>query len=200
MIWSAPASRSMAAIPSPGTANPMQAVALLEGTVLQTRDVHAGETVGYGATWQARARNPHRRAGCRLQGWRAARLEFAATRTAPPQVFLGGQRCPVIGRVSMDMMAIDVTDLPPTLSRAATGPKSSAPILPSMKRQAGPAPSPMNCSPVWAALCAALFGSNSISGPRPCEFSRQSRPCRACPPRRDRAASPRSSRTPSCRA
>ena len=31
----------------------MQAVALLEGTILQTRTVHAGETVGYGATWQA---------------------------------------------------------------------------------------------------------------------------------------------------
>ena len=30
----------------------------------------------------------------------------------PPQIFIGGRRCPIIGRVSMDMMAIDVTDLP----------------------------------------------------------------------------------------
>ena len=35
-----------------------------------------------------------------------------ASRTGPAQVFINGRRCPVIGRVSMDMMAIDVTDLP----------------------------------------------------------------------------------------
>src|SRR6185436_16996160 len=40
--------------PTPALANPIQAVALLEGTILQTRIVHAGETVGYGATWQAK--------------------------------------------------------------------------------------------------------------------------------------------------
>ncbi len=37
-----------------------------------------------------------------------------------------------------------------TLCRGAHEPKSSAAISPSMKRQNGPAPSPMNSSPVWA--------------------------------------------------
>jgi alanine racemase len=35
----------------------------------------------------------------------------------PPQVFLGGKRCPINGRISMDMMAIDVTDLPNAVKR-----------------------------------------------------------------------------------
>ena len=30
----------------------------------------------------------------------------------PAQVFINGMRCPIIGRISMDMMAIDVTGLP----------------------------------------------------------------------------------------
>ncbi len=40
--------------PTPGKKNPMTAVATLEGTVLQVREVKKGETVGYSATWKAR--------------------------------------------------------------------------------------------------------------------------------------------------
>ena len=96
--------------PTPGKTNPMQPVATLEGTVLQVRDVQKGETVGYGATWKAPRDQPHRHSGRRLQGWRAARPRRPNSNDGPAQVFIGGKRCPIVGRVSMDMMAIDVTD------------------------------------------------------------------------------------------
>ncbi len=43
----------------------------------------------------------------------ASRARFLRAATdGPAQVFIAGERCPVVGRVSMDMMAVDVTDLP----------------------------------------------------------------------------------------
>jgi alanine racemase len=102
--------------PTPALANPMQAVALLEGTILQTRTVHAGETVGYGATWQASRETRIAVLGAGYKDGVPRALSSSNTNT-PPQIFLGGKRCPIIGRVSMDMMAIDVTDLPHAVSR-----------------------------------------------------------------------------------
>ncbi len=102
--------------PTPARANPMQAVALLEGAILQTRTVHAGETVGYGATWQAGRETRIAVLGAGYKDGVPRALSSGNTGT-PPQIFLGGQRCPIIGRVSMDMMAIDVTDLAPAVSR-----------------------------------------------------------------------------------
>ncbi|HLA02203.1 MAG TPA: alanine racemase, partial [Aestuariivirga sp.] len=96
--------------PTPARANPMQAVALLEGTILQTRHVEAGETVGYGATWKTARRS---RVAILGAGYKdgVPRSLSSGNSNNPPQVFLGGKRCPIIGRISMDMMAIDVTDL-----------------------------------------------------------------------------------------
>jgi len=102
--------------PTPALANPMQAVALLEGTILQTRTVHAGETVGYGATWQAARETRIAVLGAGYKDG-VPRALSSGSSNAPPQVFLGGKRCPIIGRVSMDMMAIDVTGLPQPVSR-----------------------------------------------------------------------------------
>ena len=102
--------------PTPSLANPMQAVALLEGTILQTRTVHAGETVGYGATWQATRETRIAVLGAGYKDGVPRALSSGNTST-PPQIFLGGKRCPIIGRISMDMMAIDVTDLLHAVSR-----------------------------------------------------------------------------------
>ncbi len=97
--------------PLPGKPNPMLAVAVLEATVLQTRDIAAGETVGYGATW--RAGRPSRIAviGAGYKDGVPRALSSAVSNGAA-HAFVAGKRCPVVGRVSMDMMAIDVTDLP----------------------------------------------------------------------------------------
>jgi alanine racemase len=98
--------------PIPALANPMRAVGHLEGTVMQVRHVREGETVGYGATWKAG--RPSRIAvlgvGYRDGVPRSLNLQH---RNGPAQVYLGGRRCPIIGRISMDMMAVDITDLPP---------------------------------------------------------------------------------------
>lgn len=97
--------------PTPGLANPMQAVALLEGTVMQMRTIAEGETVGYGATWQAQRDSRIAILGAGYKDGVPRALSSRAV-DGPAQLFIGGRRCPVIGRVSMDMMAIDVTGLP----------------------------------------------------------------------------------------
>jgi alanine racemase len=102
--------------PTPHLANPMTAVALLEGTILQTRNVHVGETVGYSATWEA-----HRETRIAVlgAGYKDGVPRALSSRhsNSPSQVFVGGKRCPIIGRVSMDMMVIDVTDLAAPVKR-----------------------------------------------------------------------------------
>ncbi len=99
--------------PTPEAANSMRSVAHLEATVMQVRDVSRGSTVGYGATWTAP--RPSRIAVLGAgYGDGVPRALSSQQPDGPAHVFLGGRRCPIIGRISMDMMAIDVTDLPPT--------------------------------------------------------------------------------------
>ena len=97
--------------PTQKDANPMQAVAILEGSVMQLRDVGAGSTVGYSATWQAARQSQIAILGA---GYKDGVPRALSSREpgGPAQVFINGQRCPIIGRVSMDTMAIDITDLP----------------------------------------------------------------------------------------
>ncbi len=102
--------------PTPHLPNPMSAVALLEGTIMQTRDVHKGETVGYSATWQATRETRIAVLGAGYKDGVPRSLSSKMDNN-PSQVFVGGQRCPIIGRVSMDMMAVDVTDLPAPVKR-----------------------------------------------------------------------------------
>ena len=98
--------------PVPGLANPMRAVAHLEGTVMQVRHVGEGETVGYGATWEARRPSLIAILGAGYKDGVPRALSSKQT-DGPAQVFIGGRRCPVVGRVSMDMMGIDITSLTP---------------------------------------------------------------------------------------
>ena len=79
----------------------------LRTQVIAVKDVMAGETVGYGGAWTAA---------------RATRMAVVAagygdgyprgSRSGTP-VQVSGRRAPLIGRVSMDMITVDVTDLPP---------------------------------------------------------------------------------------
>ena len=82
----------------------------LQARIIQVRPVAKGETVGYGGVWTAK---------------RAARIAIAAVGyadgypraagsaddTAGGEAIVAGKRCPIAGRISMDLMAIDVTDL-----------------------------------------------------------------------------------------
>jgi alanine racemase len=97
--------------PTPGKRNPMRPVIGLLGRILQVRQIRRGDTVGYCAEWTAS--RPSRLAivavGYGDGYFRAA----AAVRGKPAaSVVIAGKRCPLVGRVSMDMIAVDVTDLP----------------------------------------------------------------------------------------
>ena len=97
--------------PMPGQKNPMRPVVELKGRIVAGARVKQGDTVGYGASWTASA--PTRLAVVAVgygDGYLARRR--APRRQAGGEVIVAGKRCPLIGRISMDLLAVDVTDLP----------------------------------------------------------------------------------------
>jgi alanine racemase len=102
--------------PTPTHSNPMQPVVRLEGRVLQVREVEAGEAVGYGATWIAP--RPTRLAIISIGYADGFPRSAGATDFKPgADVLVAGRPCPLAGRVSMDLLAVDVTDVPEALPR-----------------------------------------------------------------------------------
>jgi alanine racemase len=102
--------------PTPEADNPMQPVVDLKARIVQIRTVERGETVGYGGTWTAR--RPTKLAivaSGYADGYFRAASANDGTRGA--EVVVAGKRCPVAGRISMDLTAIDITDLPPNAAR-----------------------------------------------------------------------------------
>ena len=89
--------------------NPFKAahpVVALSLPVIQTRRVSIGQTVGYSATWTAT--RPSLIAT--VQGGYADGILRSLSGRAT--LWAGDVPCPVVGRVSMDMITVDVTDLP----------------------------------------------------------------------------------------
>jgi alanine racemase len=96
--------------PTPEADNPMQPVVEVKARIVQIRNIDKGDSVGYGGTWTAR--RPTRLAVVSTgyaDGYFRAGSSNDGTRGA--EVIVAGKRCPVAGRISMDLMAIDVTDL-----------------------------------------------------------------------------------------
>lgn len=83
--------------------NPMRTVATFEARILQMREIAAGATVGYGATFTAAAPRTLAVIGA---GYADGIPRLLSNRG---QVAIGGVRCPVVGRVSMDLTVIDAT-------------------------------------------------------------------------------------------
>jgi alanine racemase len=97
--------------PTPEADNPMQGVVDLKARIVQLRNVERGDSVGYGAVWTAR--RPTRLAivaAGYADGYFRAAGSNDGTRGA--EVVVAGKRCPVAGRISMDLLAVDVTDVP----------------------------------------------------------------------------------------
>ena len=96
--------------PSRTLVAPVQPVVRVQARVLQVRDVNPGESVGYAASWQSsrRARIATVAAGY-ADGF--ARAASAALGAAGGQVGFKGRLAPVAGRVSMDLITVDVTNL-----------------------------------------------------------------------------------------
>jgi alanine racemase len=86
-----------------------QAVAM-HVRVLQVRNVERGETVGYSATWTAK--RPSRIAVLAM-GYADGALRSASGSDdhAGGEVAFEGRRAPIVGRISMDLTTVDVTDL-----------------------------------------------------------------------------------------
>jgi alanine racemase len=95
--------------PLPGKLNPMKAVVTLQAKVMQVRDVQAGHSIGYSATWVAPRNSRIAILGAGYRDGIPRKLSSSRV-DGPAQVYLNGKRCAIIGRVSMDMMACDVTD------------------------------------------------------------------------------------------
>lgn len=92
--------------PRPGMPNPMASTVTLNARILQSRRIDALQTVGYGAAW--RSARPSRVATIAL-GYADGYFRILVNRT---HVHLAGHRVPVIGRISMDLVTIDATDVP----------------------------------------------------------------------------------------
>jgi alanine racemase len=90
--------------PSPAAAySGLRAALTLKSRIVSLRELSAGDTVSYGGMWTAPA---------------AARIAtvpigyadgYTRRLTGKAQVLVGGQRCPVVGAITMDMIMVDVT-------------------------------------------------------------------------------------------
>jgi alanine racemase len=90
---------------------PLAPVMTLEARILQVRDVAAGETIGYGAALRLRE---EARVAILSAGYADGYHRMAGSSDDHPggRVALRGRQAPVLGRVSMDLMAIDVSHIP----------------------------------------------------------------------------------------
>ena len=99
-----------------GEANPMQWVVELRARILQVRDVIEGDTVGYGASYRCDRPTKVATIAC---GYADGFLRAISRvdRSAGAVGFIGPHAVPVIGRVSMDLITLDVTGVPSHLAK-----------------------------------------------------------------------------------
>lgn len=90
---------------------PVEPAVVVSARILAVADVTPGETVGYSATW--RAQRPSRIATI-AAGYADGVPRAASAPDGRPggYVNITGHLAPIVGRVSMDLITVDVTDLP----------------------------------------------------------------------------------------
>lgn len=91
--------------PTPTEGSAPHTVVTLTAPVLQVRDVRKGETVGYGCTWAAETDAQLATIGL---GYADGYLRSASN---TGHIVVQGQKRPIVGRVSMDLIVVDVTGL-----------------------------------------------------------------------------------------
>jgi len=84
----------------------LRPVMTLQTGLIAIRDLAAGERLGYGGTWCS---DKPSRIGVAAIGYGDGYPRHAPSGTS---VLVEGQRAPLVGRVSMDMITIDLTELP----------------------------------------------------------------------------------------
>jgi alanine racemase len=102
--------------PTPDRPNPMRPVVTLAVAIQQSRWIEAGMSCGYNGQWTARRRT---RLATLPAGYADGLPRGAgATDTKPgAEVAVAGRRCALVGRVSMDLTIVDVTDVPEAAAR-----------------------------------------------------------------------------------
>ncbi len=91
--------------PTPDTENPMSRTVTLETRLLQIKPVKTGESIGYGASYIVPCDG---RIGITGIGY-ADGLPRAGSNRA--RFYWQGHPCPVLGRISMDLIAVDLSHL-----------------------------------------------------------------------------------------
>jgi alanine racemase len=84
----------------------LQPVMTLRSELISVRDIRAGDAIGYGATFRAERAM---RIGTVACGYADGYPRHAASGTP---ILVDGQRTRTLGRVSMDMLSVDLSDLP----------------------------------------------------------------------------------------
>ncbi len=97
--------------PTPGRPNPMAEVVRLQAKIIQVRDVDSPQTVGYGATH--RVAGPGRIATIPVGYADGYRRSLGGCGS----VAINGDIVPVVGRISMDLITLDVSSLPAEAAR-----------------------------------------------------------------------------------
>jgi alanine racemase len=102
--------------PTPGRPNPMRPVVTLTAAIQQIRSIETGMSCGYNAQWTAK--RPTRLATL-IIGYADGLPRGAGATDARPgaEVAIAGRKAPLVGRVSMDLAIVDVTDLPEESAR-----------------------------------------------------------------------------------
>jgi alanine racemase len=97
--------------PVPGQANPMRPVVQLMARILRVHTIIPGMSVGYNAQWTAQ--RPSRLATVNV-GYADGfpRSAGAMGSAGGAEVIVNGYACPLVGRVSMDLAVVDVTEVP----------------------------------------------------------------------------------------
>lgn len=111
--------------PTPEAPNPMNPVVKLEARILQTRHVKNGDTIGYSAT------HTFKGAGLTATIGLGYADGFHRAHSGKAKVFWQGVACPLVGRVSMDLVTVDLSNLPAPLPQPgdwleALGPHQTA--------------------------------------------------------------------------
>ncbi len=97
--------------PTPGKRNAMRPVIDLKARIIQVRTVPRGATVGYDGAWTAKRAS---RIAIVAAGYGDGIFRAAAATDGNPgrEVIVADRRCRIVGRISMDLLAVDVTDTP----------------------------------------------------------------------------------------
>ncbi len=110
--------------PTAGVPNPMQCAIKLEAPLLQVRPLAQDDTVGYGATF--RAGGPMRVATLGV-GYADGYPRSLSNRG---RAVVGGESVPIIGRVSMDLVTIDISSVPEKAARVGSLAELIGPAVP----------------------------------------------------------------------